>query len=474
MLWGFCHGTLGPPRAFAGGTLLGRQTLRALGSPAGGTDSFKTRFSPNAADGDIYIFGVATSSGYRFQPRQDGTYYYDANSDGSRQLVTADLYDLTFSARAGEGSLAINDQAPKATGPGGTLFGGGTLPKSQAISQQVSASDPQGDTITFAVHAGTFPPGLSLSSSGLATGSPSTYGSFGFTVRMTDPYGAFADSVESLRIATIFPNFVVPPQLLSGAQATLAALGLSESHSSVGSALAANTIVSQSIPPGTVITSAVSVTFVTSNGSGFTAATNVFPSDIAGLNWDGTRTVEFVGSYQESITGKPTTLVYTKYPTIHWELVYELINQQVVADEFKKLAGFFNSNLGQQSTFLYLDPVFNTVAAEPFGTGDGVTTQFQLVAKYGNSGGPSITEIIQQLQAAPAIQDNGTTVLTSAYMVNSTGLVTFNVAPITGHALTWSGSFYYLCRFELDDLTPENFMNKWWSLNSLKFQSVII
>ncbi len=474
MLWGICHGEPRLPHGFVGRSLLGYQTMRALGTPPGGSDSLKIRFSPNAADGDIYITSVWTSGLYRLQMRQDGTYWYSAGGDGSRQFILADLYDLTFSALAGEGTLAINDNPPKPTNLGGTLFSGGSLAKGLALSLQLQATDPQNDAVTFTIVAGTIFPGGSLSSSGLVTGIPSTYGSFGFTIRLSDPYGAFTDSVETVTVAAIFPNFLVPPQLLAGAQATLAALGLSETHSSVSSALLTNTIVSQSIPPGTVITSAASVVFTVSNGAGFTTAPNVFPSNIGGLSWNGTRTVEFVTSYEEALTGKVTTKSYTKYPIIHWDLSYELINQQVVADEFRKLQGLFNSKQGQATTFLYVDPTFNTVVNEAFGTGDGVTKQFQLTAKYGNAGGPSIVELIQQLQAPPAILDNGLPVSTSNYTVTNTALITFNTAPTAGHLLAWSGSFYYLCRFEMDDFTPEEFLNKWWSLQSLRFQSVII
>jgi len=163
-----------------------------------------------------------------------------------------------------------------------------------------------------------------------------------------------------------------------------------------------------------------------------------------------------------------------QYPTVHWDLNYEILSQTGAVDELKEIEGLFNSKQAQAGTFLYLDPIFNTVTAERFGTGNGTTKQFQLIAAFGNSGGPSTPEIIQNLQAAPAIFDNGSPVSTSAYTIGPTGIVTFNTAPTSGHALTWSGSFYYLAQFEMDDLEPEEFLNRLWELQSTKIKSVIV
>jgi hypothetical protein len=88
MLRGICNSNLRLPHGFVGRSLLGYQTLRALGTPTG--DSLKNRFTPHATDGDIYITSVATSSLYRYQIRQDGTYWYNAGGDQSRQFIQAD------------------------------------------------------------------------------------------------------------------------------------------------------------------------------------------------------------------------------------------------------------------------------------------------------------------------------------------------------------------------------------------------
>lgn len=475
-LGGICHGTLKSPGGGAfGRSLLGYQTLRALGTPPpSDSDSLKARVTPNFSDGDVYITGVATDDFYRFEIRQDGTYYYNAFADQSRQLIAVAGYQIA-TGLVGEGILAVNDSAPRPAGA--SLFNNATYAYNQLLSVQLQATDLNGDAITFTVQAGLFPPGLSLSSSGLVTGTPTSYGSFGFTVRLMDPYGAYTDSIETVTIAAVLPDFVKNPTLIAAAKAKVLALGLSESDSAVPSALPLNQVVTQSPAAGTVITSGLTVVFTYSDATLFTQPANVFPTNIPGLTWDNTRTMVWKTSYQESITGKVTTFAYQKFPIIEWQLTYSLLNQNVVPPDLQKIEGLFNAKQGDASTFLYIDPAFNSVTNEPFGTGDGTTQAFQLVAQYANPGSFGIKEIIQNLQPSPALQvfDNGTLVATTNYSVSVSGVVTFNTAPLSGHALTWTGSFYYQCRFDMDDvLSEEEFAFNLMELKTVKFRSVII
>jgi len=473
MLRGICNGTLRRWDGFAGRSLLGYQTLRALGSPPGGADSLKTRFTSNAVDGDIYITSVWTSGLYRLNLRQDGTYWYEAQGDKSRQFVLADL--RSSSGLNGEGTLAVNDDPPQPDTPDGTLFSNGTFTIGQALNMQLRAKDLQNDTITFTVLGGGAPfPGITINSTtGLTTGTPTTYGNFGFTVRLADPYGRFSDSVEQVAVIAILPDF--RGQLVSQAQATLTTLGVTSSSSAVSSSLPLNTIITQSIPPFTVINApGLSITFTHSNAATFTTVPNLFPPNLAGITFESKRSYEFRTGLQGTLAQKVSTLGYMQYPTIHWDLNYEVLNQTLAVDELRAIEGLFNAKQAQAGTFLYLDPIFNTVTTEPFGTGNGTKTQFQLIAAFGNVGGPSVPEIIQNLQALPAIFDNGSLVSTAAYTIGATGIVTFNTAPTSGHTLTWSGSFYYLAQFETDDLEPSQFLSKLWDLQSLRIKSVIV
>ena len=104
-------------------------------------------------------------------------------------------------------SVAINPNTP----PQGTV---GTR-----YADQLSATGGTG-TLTFALAGGTtLPPGLSLSNTGLITGTPTTAGTFPFTVTATDQNGASASLPLSIVVnpsVAINPN--TPPQGTVGAR----------------------------------------------------------------------------------------------------------------------------------------------------------------------------------------------------------------------------------------------------------------
>jgi len=55
------------------------------------------------------------------------------------------------------------------------------------------------------------------------------------------------------------------------------------------------------------------------------------------------------------------------------------------------------------------------------------------------------------------------------------GLVTFATAPAAGAKLTWTGNFYFRCRFDEDEWPDlEEFVSLIWSQSSFKFRSVIL
>ena len=134
---------------------------------------------------------------------------------------------------------------------------------------------------------------------------------------------------------------------------------------------------------------------------------------------------------------------------------------------------------GQYDTFLFTDPDFNTITAGNaaqygvFGTGDGSTLTFQLVATLQNSGGPGGPELIQNLNGTPVLYDNGSTISAANYTIGATGIVTFGAghAPASGHTLTWSGSWYYRCRFMDDAIVWKKFMSQLFSVQ-VKMRSV--
>lgn len=110
---------------------------------------------------------------------------------------------------------------------------------------------------------------------------------------------------------------------------------------------------------------------------------------------------------------------------------------------------------GQTHTFLHRDWGDYTATDEPFGTGDGTTTVFQLI-KVSSLGAGSYTRTITKPNSSSplvtpfSVKVAGVT--TGVSVDDTTGLVTFASAPAAGAALTWSGEFDVQVRFDTDYL----------------------
>lgn len=201
----------------------------------------------------------------------------------------------------------------------------------------------------------------------------------------------------------------------------------------------------------------------------------IYPSTLKGVTFDGQRTQTWKTDIQDALSGKESAIAYQQFPIYEWLLNYEILDHSLATSELKTLWGLIGAMQGMFDTFLYSDPVFNTVTDEPFGTGDGVTVAFQLTAKFQNSGGPGVSEIIQNFNGAPVIKKAGVTQTSPTnYTLGPTGIVTFTSAPAGAAALTWTGSFYYRCRFLTDAQSFSEFMNKWWTTKSISFRQRLL
>ena len=166
-------------------------------------------------------------------------------------------------------------------------------------------------------------------------------------------------------------------------------------------------------------------------------------------------------------SGRERRTAYWPSPLWQFELQYEVIRHRPLTDELAILWEIFNVLQGQYGTFLFVDPTDCQVpSATPasFGTGDGSTKTFQLQRQLG-----SFTEPVYAVYQ-PTLFDNGSPA--GAYTQEPNGQVVFDAAPAAGHALTWSGYFYFGCRFLEDALSFEQLVSQLWSGKSLKFTSL--
>lgn len=185
----------------------------------------------------------------------------------------------------------------------------------------------------------------------------------------------------------------------------------------------------------------------------------VFPT-LPGLSWSVLKTPQWQTKIQPAVSGRELRAAYRSTPLYKITLSYEVLREGSAFMELQTLFAFFNARQGSFDNFLYSDPTDNAVTAQGFGTGDGATTAFQLQRSYGGN-----TEPVMNINGAPSIYINGS--LTSAYTI-SNGMVTFTVAPAAAAFLTWTGGYYYRCRFAADEQEFENFMYKLWLVKKLE------
>lgn len=197
--------------------------------------------------------------------------------------------------------------------------------------------------------------------------------------------------------------------------------------------------------------------------------TSVFPN-IPSVIWAVRKTPQFSTSVQRSVSGKELRAQLYTYPIWELELTYEILQDRVInsQNDIQVMIGFFLARAGSFDNFNYSDPDDNAVTNQAFGTGDAVTTQFQLARTYAG-----YTEPVFRTNGAPTIKINGVTkTVTTDYTINAEGLVTFVSAPGNTLPLTWTGSFYYRVRFADDMNDFEQFWRFLWQLKKLRLETV--
>lgn len=194
---------------------------------------------------------------------------------------------------------------------------------------------------------------------------------------------------------------------------------------------------------------------------------SVFP-DLPGLKIEIKRTPIWKTLKQESASGRVVTAALMTYPLRRYGLSFEFLRSGGGYTELQQVEAFFNQHKGAYESFLFNDPDDNAVVDQVFGTGNGTQTSFPLLRTRGG-----FSEPVQSVNGVPTIKVNGVTKATPAdYTISANGIVVFAVAPPAGHALTWTGSYYWRCRFVNDTSEFERFMFNLWKLNSIDFVTV--
>lgn len=209
----------------------------------------------------------------------------------------------------------------------------------------------------------------------------------------------------------------------------------------------------------------------------------VFPV-LRGLTWSRNKTPSFSTKTQTAINGREVRIPLWTYPRWTFNLTYSFVyDDYTTAGDLQKIAGFFLNRQGVFDDFLYQDPEDCTVTGQAIGTGDGSTTEYQLIRSFGGFAEPVFGVDSTTLKVyLDGIQ-------TSAVTVNNYGLVTFatrnlltdNQADIetntTGFSslnsaiLTRDTTEFWHGIASLKSVTPGSVINEGFSTNNISVTS---
>lgn len=187
----------------------------------------------------------------------------------------------------------------------------------------------------------------------------------------------------------------------------------------------------------------------------------VFPTNLPGLEWGVKWRPKFFNRVQRAASGKELRAANAAYPLWEFGLSYAVLRSNSLA-ELQTLVGFFLNRQGSFDSFLYINPEDSSVTDQQIGIGNASNRNFQLVRSFGG-----FAEPVQNVNGSITVKINGST--TSAYTIDSAGLITFTTAPASGAVVTWTGSYYYRVRFLDDEAEFENFLYKLWQLKKIEF-----
>lgn len=171
----------------------------------------------------------------------------------------------------------------------------------------------------------------------------------------------------------------------------------------------------------------------------------------------------------KTASGRSIRTSFMSSPTYTLKVRHNLLRNRPSLPELAKLVAFFNSRRGRYGAFFALDPEDSAALDEPMGIGDGVTTVFQAQRTVNKGGTYATAEPVYAFWLAPVFKVAGTI---TAATVTPWGVVTFGSAPAVDHAVTWSGSWLWVCAFTQDRLSVAQMVSLLWSQDGLEFESL--
>lgn len=198
----------------------------------------------------------------------------------------------------------------------------------------------------------------------------------------------------------------------------------------------------------------------------------VFPT-LRGLQWDVKKIPQFNTGIYRAVSGRESKIQYQLYPLWLFKLSYSVLRADTVNLELQKMLGLFLEMRGAYDSFLFTDTDDSSVTDMQFGTRDGTTTGFQLTRTFG-AGGFDFTEPVMNVNVLTNIKSNGVALSSPAdYTINNTGFVTLTSGGTAGHALTWTGTYYFRVRFKEDTAELNQFMKNLWEFKKCELYGAL-
>lgn len=202
----------------------------------------------------------------------------------------------------------------------------------------------------------------------------------------------------------------------------------------------------------------------------------LFPT-LTGLKWNRPKRPIFNTTSDQTASGAEFRSTNQQYAIHEFDLAVEYMSK---TDE-TNLEALFKTCQGGFAPF-YFDAVNDDTipAGSPvaIGVGDGsnkIFSLYQSVGTYlepagGNSNNWGIVPGTNNV-----VYDNGTPVASANYSASDGGFgatITFVTAPAAGHVITWTGVYYYLCRFKDDQMDLNQFMNLMYESKGFTLRTV--
>jgi uncharacterized protein (TIGR02217 family) len=193
----------------------------------------------------------------------------------------------------------------------------------------------------------------------------------------------------------------------------------------------------------------------------------IFPA-LDGIEIGISKRPEFKTGVFEAVSGYESRIKFRAYPKYTFKLSLEFLIKNQDEDQLSLLMGFMANRAGMFDSFLFFDTSDGTVVNQPIGIGTGAATQFQLVRTYGGFTEP--VWALTEYNSATLTVNYINKVFNVDYTINTTtGIVTFATAPPPGHLVTWSGSYYYQCRFLADGYDFTQLLNDLYDCREIEF-----